>query len=158
MHLLTNILADYIVQIGFRICNRYAHQVSQLRLPRRQSQEEQRHQHALVRGLHNVFLYAFNIILFRFFDSDIEISTDGESDSDGRHSAHSLEFRSPTKPSRKDSRAESKPVYLDSFPDITDSGIKRNKEILNNPLILGEDVIDPLLRDNHRSLPTLRHV
>jgi hypothetical protein len=72
------------------------------------------------------------------------------------HSAHSLETGSPTKASRKNKRNESTPEYLDLFPQVADSGIKRNKGIVNNPLTLEQAEIDPLLREDHKSLPSLR--
>jgi hypothetical protein len=72
------------------------------------------------------------------------------------HSAHSLETGSPTKAARKNKRKETTPEYLDSFPQVADTGIKRNKGILNNPLTLEQAAIDPLLREDHKSLPTLR--
>ncbi|KAF8327493.1 hypothetical protein F5887DRAFT_919560 [Amanita rubescens] len=94
-----------------------------------------------------------------FFDSDLDNSNDSDNDSDGLHSAHSLEIRTPSKVLSKDQGAkETAPIYLDSFPEITDSGIKRNKDIQNNPMILDEDAIDPLLREDHKSLPALRQV
>ncbi|KAF8315105.1 hypothetical protein F5887DRAFT_920937 [Amanita rubescens] len=63
-----------------------------------------------------------------------------------------------TKVSTIDSAKETETVYLDSFPEITDSGVARNKQIQNNPLILEDEDIDPLLRDEHKTLPTLRRV
>jgi hypothetical protein len=94
------------------------------------------------------------MISFRFFDSDIDNTDDGL-DSDVI-SAHSFKTRTPTKTSKKDAEKLKEPVYLDSFPEITDSGIKRNKDIQNNPLTLDEDAIDPLLREDHKTLPILR--
>ena len=95
-----------------------------------------------------------SIISFRFFDSDIDNTDDGL-DSDVI-SAHSFKTRTPTKTSKKDAAKLKEPVYLDSLPEITDSGIKRNKDIQNNPLTLDEDAIDPLLREDHKTLPILR--
>ncbi|KAF8323662.1 hypothetical protein F5887DRAFT_1086716 [Amanita rubescens] len=93
-----------------------------------------------------------------FLDSDIDNSNDSGNDSDGLHSAHSLEMRSPTNAVKKIGPKDSGTLYLDSFPDITDSGIKRNKQIQNDPLTLKDEEIDPLLRDDHKSLPALRQV
>ncbi|KAF8333774.1 hypothetical protein F5887DRAFT_1079946 [Amanita rubescens] len=90
-----------------------------------------------------------------FFDSDIDDS--GLDDSDDMHSAHSLESGTPTKKSSKALAKHGDRLYLDSFPDIADSGIKRNKDIQNNPFTLDEDIIEPLLRDDYKTLPSLRH-
>lgn len=70
---------------------------------------------------------------------------------------HSLNMRIPNTPVREVS-TEPQLVYLDSFPDIKDSGLKRYKEIQNNPLTLGDNEIDPLLRAELQSLPSLRQV
>ena len=91
---------------------------------------------------------------FRFHDSDLDISDECMNDSD---EIHSLNMRIPNTPVREVS-TEPQLVYLDSFPDIKDSGLKRYKEIQNNPLTLGDNEIDPLLRAELQSLPSLRQV
>lgn len=86
---------------------------------------------------------------------DSDLDNESMNDSDEKHSTHSLNMRSSTK-AVTDEAKDSVSLYLDSFPDITDSGIMRYKEILNNPLTLKDEEIDPLLREDHKSLITLR--
>ena len=77
------------------------------------------------------------------------------------HSEHSLLMKTPTKAStqaKEDAKDASVLVYLDSHPPILDSGIRRNKELQNNPMSLESDAIDPMLRDDYISLPPLRSV
>ncbi|KAF8338576.1 hypothetical protein F5887DRAFT_1077672 [Amanita rubescens] len=91
-----------------------------------------------------------------FFDSDIDGLSDGVNHSEGMHSTHSLKSRTPTKTPTKVGSKHNTPLYLGSLPEIVDSGIKRNKDIQMNPFILDEELIDPLLRDDHKTLPKLR--
>ncbi|KAF8329029.1 hypothetical protein F5887DRAFT_1081410 [Amanita rubescens] len=93
-----------------------------------------------------------------FSDSDIDNSNESGDDSDAMHSTHSLKSRNSTNVLTNYRAKETKTTYLDSFPEITDSGVTRNKDIQNNPLILEEEDIDPLLREEHKTLPTLRQV
>ncbi|KAF8341841.1 hypothetical protein F5887DRAFT_1076420 [Amanita rubescens] len=92
-----------------------------------------------------------------FFDSDIDGLSDGVNHSEGMHSTHSLKSRTPTKTPTKVGSKHNTPLYLGSLPEIVDSGIKRNKDIQMNPFILDEELIDPLLRDDHKTLPKLRN-
>ncbi|KIL57948.1 hypothetical protein M378DRAFT_181472 [Amanita muscaria Koide BX008] len=94
-------------------------------------------------------------------DSDSELAgNSGGDSSDEQHSKHSLDMRNldKSKHAIKDLRNNtSTPVMLDSLPPVPNSGLARNKDIINNPLMVDPELIDPMLADDYPTLPMLRN-
>ncbi|KAF8346249.1 hypothetical protein F5887DRAFT_1073897 [Amanita rubescens] len=88
-----------------------------------------------------------------FSDSDVADSN-GE-DSEGMHSDYSLKQKSS--PGKGDSVKKEKIIYLESLPDIPDTGSRRYKAIANDLFVMPCEAMDPALQGDYGSLPDLRN-
>ncbi|KAM6489120.1 hypothetical protein JOM56_010314 [Amanita muscaria] len=88
-------------------------------------------------------------------DSDLAHNSGGDS-SDDLHSKHSLDMRNSDK--AKNLRNNTSVVAtLDSLPPVPDTGRSRIKAVINNPLEIDPELIDPMLADGYPALPALRN-